>query len=129
MTEKRTIKAKIVTEYNEVKKCIDNNELVFYVMGEVQEEVLKEVKLDKRAGRELKTIGVAGAGIAIATLPITAPFTIAVASAGGLAYLIGKFGGNIRKYKITNNQMKNRIEFVRIKGKDHFNKGYDNIID
>ena len=28
MIEKRTIKAKIVTEYNEVKKCIDNNELV-----------------------------------------------------------------------------------------------------
>lgn len=53
MREKRTIKAKIVTEYNEVKKCIDNNELVFYVVGEVQEEVLKEVKLDKRAGREL----------------------------------------------------------------------------
>ena len=26
MREKRTIKAKIVTEYNEVKKCIDNNE-------------------------------------------------------------------------------------------------------
>lgn len=129
MREKRTIKAKIVTEYNEVKKCIDNNELVFYVVGEVQEEVLKEVKLDKRAGRELKTIGVAGAGIAIATLPITAPFTIAVASAGGLAYLIGKFGGNIRKYKITNNQMKNRIEFVRVKGNDHYNKDYDSIVE
>ena len=123
MREKRTIKAKIVTEYNEVKKCIDNNELVFYVVGEVQEEVLKEVKLDKRAGRELKTIGVAGAGIAIATLPIT------VASAGGLAYLIGKFGGNIRNYKITNNQMKNRIEFVRVKGNNHYNKDYDSIVE
>lgn len=41
MREKRTIKAKIVTEYNEVKKCIDNNELVFYVVGEVQEEMSK----------------------------------------------------------------------------------------
>ena len=43
--------------------------------------------------------------------------------------MIGKFGGNIRKYKITNNQMKNRIEFVRVKGNNHYNKDYDSIVE
>lgn len=40
-----------------MKKCIDNNELVFYVVGSAREEVLAEIKKDKKSTRSLKALG------------------------------------------------------------------------
>lgn len=129
MIEKRIIKAKIVTEYNEVKKCLDNNELVFYVVGTAREEVLAEIKKDKKGGRDLKTIGgtwgVAGA-LTLSMSTVLAPIAMTV---GGLVFLTGVFGSEFKKYQITDNVLKGRLEFVRVKGNNHFNEGYDSIVE
>ena len=129
MIEKRTIKAKIVIEYNEVKKCIDNNELVFYVVGSAREEVLAEIKKDKKATRSLKFLGgswgLAGA-LTLSMSTVLAPIAMTV---GGVALLSGIFGSDFKKYQITDNVLKRRLEFVRVKGNNHYNKDYDSIVE
>lgn len=130
MREKRTITAPVVTSYNEVIEMLRNKELVFFVEGKAREEVLREVKDEKKTCKRMKIQGKLGtlgsAGIIACSHPVIGGVLLSV---NGLIYLVGKLGDETRKYSIYENEEKERLEFVRTKGVGAFDPQYDTILN
>lgn len=130
MREKRYITAPTVTEYNEITKLINKNEIAFFVTGNVREEILNKAKKDKKDSKGLRKTGKFMVFLGVAGAWIVNPiFGAIVGGIGGIEYLSGKFSEDFKKYAITENQEKERLEFVRVKGSNAFNKEYDTIVN
>ena len=117
MKRERTLEAKIVKTRNELVDCLEREDIVIFVEGDLYEKMKEELGGPKMS----KTVGVAGLGVGVLAL---SPISIGLA----LGFLlVGTAKDQIKKYNYKNNKKLERIELYLVKGDKRYNKEFDTI--
>ncbi len=134
MREKRMIKAQVVSEYNDVAKCINEQELAIYVVGDAYKDIKKKVKSEKNGSKIQKgggsfLIGFGGLSIAVGAGIGAIPLALMFALGVGECAMAGRWG-DFKNYKMKDNKKAGRLELLRVKGKGiPVDLRYDTIIE
>ena len=117
MKRERTLEAKIVKTRNELVDCLEREDIVIFVEGDLYEKMKDELGEPKMS----KTVGMAGLGVGVLAL---SPISMGLAL--GLL-LVGTAKDQIKKYNYKNNKKLERIELYLVKGDKRYNKEFDTI--
>lgn len=117
MKRERTLEAKIVKTRNELVDCLEREDIVIFVEGDLYEKMKEELGDPKMN----KTVGKVGLGVGMLAL---SPISIGL----GLGFLLlGTAKDQIKKYNFKNNKELERVELYLVKGEKRYNKELDTI--
>lgn len=124
MKRERILEAKIVRSRNDLVDCLEKEEIVIFVEGDLYEKMKKELVEPKQS----KKLGKINLGLGMASMFVGAP-VVAVANVGiGMWNMLsGASKDQIKKYNLKNNKEFKRIELYLAKGQDKYNKELDAI--
>ena len=123
MKRERTLEAKIVKTRNELVDCLEREDIVIFVEGDLYEKMKDELSEPKTS----KSVGKAGIGLGV--LATVASPVVGIANIGlGLYNLLsGTAKDQIKNYNLKNNKELERVELYLAKGEGRYNKEFDTI--
>ena len=123
MKRERTLEAKIVKTRNELVDCLEREDIVIFVEGDLYEKMKDELSDPKTS----KVVGKAGIGLGV--LATVASPVVGMANIGlGLYNLLsGTAKDQIKNYNLKNNKELERVELYLAKGERRYNKEFDTI--
>lgn len=121
MKLKRTLHAVKVTEYNDLAKAVNENQVVIVVTGKLYEEVLEKAKL----GNQINTNKLLTKILLVGGILTGGAAAIIIGAIGAVANVA--IPNDFKNYDIKINKNKKRIELYLKKGKDKYDPKHDTL--